>query len=255
MYYVLLIPGSKATVDWDGSSDQPGPTQAEAYKRCSMVITEKSNLVGPKALTFAHELGHAHGLSHAPCGDAAEPDKKYPYPNANIGVQGYNVFIPKLFPSSTPDIMSYCDPAWISDFHWNKLEGRVRVQTSWDTKHEVVAGRSLRGIFREPGEISWGLVRGEHSAPHSSPVATEFARAVDGKRAGEALPIVVEDANHPRPFGSLFDSTGIRRCHRLRSRRGRDQPRCLACIRARVLQLIRGGAPQALQMTAAATMA
>jgi hypothetical protein len=191
VYYLLLIPGSKASVDWDGSSGIPGPTQDEADDRCSMVITEKSNVVADKALTFTHELGHAQGLSHAPCGDASDPDELYPYPDAQIGVQGYDVFASELFPTQTPDIMSYCDPAWISDYNWNKLEARTRVLTSWDTRHQVVAGRSLRGLFRRAGEISWTLIRGRVGEMQVPTASTERARALDGKLAGVPLPLFV----------------------------------------------------------------
>ncbi len=35
--------------------------------------------------TVAHELGHSMGRLHAPCGNPAQPDPGYPFPDATIG--------------------------------------------------------------------------------------------------------------------------------------------------------------------------
>ncbi len=63
----------------------------------------------------AHELGHTFGRSHAPCGTAGDPN--YPYPNAQIGVWGYDQVAGVLKdPVGFVDLMSYCSPVWISDY-------------------------------------------------------------------------------------------------------------------------------------------
>ena len=41
-------------------------------------------------VTFVHEVGHAHGRQHAPCGGAAQPDPKYPYSDGSIGDWGFD---------------------------------------------------------------------------------------------------------------------------------------------------------------------
>lgn len=67
----------------------------------------------------AHELGHNLGLAHAPCGGASGTDSEYPHPNALIGHWGYDPRDGDLVdPSSTKDIMSYCNPQWISDYNF-----------------------------------------------------------------------------------------------------------------------------------------
>ena len=76
----------------------------------------------------AHELGHNFNLSHAPCGGAGGPDPAYPYQGADIGVWGWD---PRdggtLVAPATKDVMSYCGPSWISDYHYGKaLRHRVR---------------------------------------------------------------------------------------------------------------------------------
>ena len=68
---------------------------------------------------MAHELGHAMRIIlHSPCGVMrADPD--YPYPGGSIGVWGYDARSSHLVPPSTPDVMGYCRPAWISDYTFN----------------------------------------------------------------------------------------------------------------------------------------
>ena len=74
----------------------------------------------PRASTIAHELGHSLSLPHAPCGGAGGPDPAYPYPDGSIGVWGYDAGANSLVPPSTFDLMSYCDPEWISDYFFTK---------------------------------------------------------------------------------------------------------------------------------------
>ncbi|HSQ67368.1 MAG TPA: M66 family metalloprotease [Polyangiaceae bacterium] len=82
--------------------------------------------------TAAHEVGHAHGLAHAPCGGAAAPDPAYPYPGALIGVWGYDPILQYMVdPTAFTDLMSYCSPTWISDFHYAKIFSRVRMDNQY----------------------------------------------------------------------------------------------------------------------------
>ena len=77
--------------------------------------------------TMAHELGHNLNLRHADCGAPAGPDPTFPWPNAAIGVWGYD---PRdggsLVPPDWADLMSYCSPEWISDYYFtNSLRYRL----------------------------------------------------------------------------------------------------------------------------------
>jgi len=78
----------------------------------------------------AHELGHNHGRRHAPCGGAANPDPQYPYAGATIGVDGFDMYTWSLsgsgsliqVPASLAfDFLSYCTPAWVSDYTYAAL--------------------------------------------------------------------------------------------------------------------------------------
>ena len=71
--------------------------------------------------TMAHELGHNMNLYHAPCGGAAGPDPQYPHEDGDIGIWGYDVERTRLHPPREfKDLMGYCGPDWVSDYHFNR---------------------------------------------------------------------------------------------------------------------------------------
>ena len=61
-------------------------------------------------------------LPHAPCGDAPGVDPAYPYADASTGVWGYDFRDggSLVSPSRYRDLMSYCDPEWVSDYNFDK---------------------------------------------------------------------------------------------------------------------------------------
>ncbi|MDB4909787.1 MAG: hypothetical protein JWO39_610 [Gemmatimonadetes bacterium] len=65
---------------------------------------------------ISHELGHAWGRLHAPCGINGTTDPNYPYASGNIGVYGLDVATSTLYPPASAEVMSYCHPQWISDY-------------------------------------------------------------------------------------------------------------------------------------------
>ena len=82
---------------------------------------ETSGYVSVSALDdwiMAHELGHNMSLDHAPCNVSGDPN--YPYPDGSIGAWGYDSLEELLISPDTPDLMSYCSPRWISDYHFTK---------------------------------------------------------------------------------------------------------------------------------------
>lgn len=83
--------------------------------------------------TTAHEIGHNLGLLHAPCGNPAAVDLAYPYIDAQIGEYGVDVVVGRLLSATIyRDLMSYCGPRWISDYHyrkvWQNLQATARMQ-------------------------------------------------------------------------------------------------------------------------------
>ena len=89
-------------------------------------LSGRSNFSQPYSGTVAHELGHNMGLRHAPCGGAGGPDPSFPYPDGTIGAWGYDFRRGHLVPVTRRDHMTYCDPAWTSDYHFtNALSHRL----------------------------------------------------------------------------------------------------------------------------------
>jgi hypothetical protein len=91
-------------------------------------------------VTVAHEVGHALGLQHAPCGvngDSAyplyEPYDATPAPgivpaNASIGEFGLDIDDGAIHdPQSEKDFMSYCGPPWMSLYHYTQLLSAPRL--------------------------------------------------------------------------------------------------------------------------------
>jgi hypothetical protein len=99
-----------------------------------------------RALT--HELGHTFNLLHAPCGGASNPDPNYPHPGAEIGVWGWDLVFHRLVhPDTSLDIMSYCNPAWVSDYSY------ARAQAHLEATAPTFAGASSTDAFLVHGHI------------------------------------------------------------------------------------------------------
>ena len=79
---------------------------------------------------FAHEVGHNLNLFHAPCGGPAGTDPDFPYRDGGTGAWGYEpVFGSIVDPDQHKDVMSYCDPSWISDYSFVRaLNWRIRTE-------------------------------------------------------------------------------------------------------------------------------
>lgn len=99
------------------------PSQAAIGVDSSGINSQNPNLTN-RAGTFAHEMGHCLGLSHAPCGGAGGPDPQYPYMGAKIGVPGFDSVAGSLYFPSNTDLMAYCGYTWISDYQYVKMLGR-----------------------------------------------------------------------------------------------------------------------------------
>lgn len=74
--------------------------------------------------TMVHELGHNFGRDHAPCGTSGDPN--FPYAGGRIGSWGYDAQTNALVsPSTDYDLMSYCNPSWISDYNYRAAQSSL----------------------------------------------------------------------------------------------------------------------------------
>jgi hypothetical protein len=108
--------------------------------------------------TAVHEVGHAHGLEHSPCGGAASPDPQYPYSNASIGVWGYDLSTKQLMnPSTATDMMGYCDTTFVSDYVYNELFNRMKSDNNAAMVYGTEVERPYRFLnVRKDGSVDWG---------------------------------------------------------------------------------------------------
>lgn len=102
-------------------------------------------------VTMAHELGHACGRPHSPCGTPGDPGYPAyePYdpsgtPTASIGEYGLDISTGLIKPPDLfKDFMSYCGPKWISPYVAGRLTNNaaldpVRACVDWPWWSDVV---------------------------------------------------------------------------------------------------------------------
>ena len=97
------------------------------------------------ANTSLQEVAHAMGRYHAPCGGAQQIDPTWPssagYSDAKIGVWGYDILGKQWINPATQyrDIMSYCNPYWISDYTYMALSNRIQFVNKTAKPHPKMA--------------------------------------------------------------------------------------------------------------------
>ena len=107
--------------------------------------------------TIAHELGHNLSLGHAPCNKGLSAidflDPAFPYADGNIGAWGFDLLSNALVYPSTSDLMSYCDPVWISDYHFGKM---IEYRLTKEEERLLAAGPPLSKSL-----LLWGGLKEE----------------------------------------------------------------------------------------------
>lgn len=141
------------------------------------------------AATMCHEIGHAHGRLHAPC-NVSDPDPSYPYPNADIGVWGYDARTDALYEPTRKDMMSYCpeprSDAWVSDYNYQAIVERV-VEVS------ALAEVPARGVVAAAPKVPWRLLVSDSVGVHW----IDEPLLVQGTPEGEAMTAVIHGDHGP----------------------------------------------------------
>ncbi len=133
---------------------------------------------GPDAADIAHELGHNFDLGHAPCGpNLTGIDRSFPYTDGSSGAWGYD---PRsggsLVSPAWGDLMSYCDPKWISDYSFtNALRFRLNDEAATQADSDSVPAKAL---------LLWGGVNAD-ATPFLEPTFVVEAPAELPDSAGE----------------------------------------------------------------------
>ena len=154
-YYHGLF-ATPATHHLDNWSGVLGIAYISAWTALSLSHDRNAQYFSELPITVAHELGHNLGLRHAPCGTFGGIDPRYPYPRAATGVWGYDFGSGAgtgrlLDPDHHRDLMSYCLPPGMSDFHFT---------LALDYRH----GLSAAAMARRPAAaretlLLWGSIR------------------------------------------------------------------------------------------------
>ncbi len=87
--------------------------------------------------TLVHELGHMHGLLHSPCGDPSLQDDAFPHADGSTQTEGWDFRTGTFVPPDHHDLMGYCQPRWVSGYHYDKMVEWVHLAASWSGAGDV----------------------------------------------------------------------------------------------------------------------
>ncbi|MEM7436190.1 MAG: M66 family metalloprotease [Myxococcota bacterium] len=149
----------------------PVPSASDTYRRGAIGFSYGASGVE----TFVHEIGHALGRPHAPCGGVSGADPNYPYSDATIGVWGYDLVDREHIAPNYRDMMSYCGPSWISDYNYELLFDRIEsVYRAFSLKSAAAPVEYLTVIVDADMSLSWGESVTLRDPPEGQPVSVDL---------------------------------------------------------------------------------
>ncbi|MBX3248003.1 MAG: hypothetical protein KF901_12555 [Myxococcales bacterium] len=125
-YYLALVNPGESYEEYCGLACVAGIAPVNEENLASMRVAVAVGFGDAPSLTTAiHELGHAHGRGHAPCGVTTQLDTSFPHPDGHIGDWGWDPRTRRLVEPSVGDFMGYCEPTWISAHNYLQLHQRL----------------------------------------------------------------------------------------------------------------------------------
>ena len=207
---------------------------------------------GDRGRIAAHELGHTWGRLHSPCGGPADQDPDFPYPDGNIERIGYDLADEEVVSRQTPDIMGYCQNAWISDYTYRAVMNfrgspLLRSASSRPVPALLVWGRIVNG--RAVLEPAFRLTMRPALPTRPGPYTVE-GTAADGSRVFGVSFSALETGDGRRGAGHFafaipLDDRGAERLERIAV----AGPGLSVTAVARPPAALRAAAAQAVRMT------
>lgn len=254
--YWGLIPVEYSGKTWVGNATMQG--YSELGTRGGIGLASSSTYHVNGGVLITHEIGHMLGLLHAPCPSGAVNyiDRNYPYDDGSIGQYGLDVTDLTqfhLYPNYYKDIMSYCQPAWVSDYTYKKLYDGQRAQLAANRSIVEKDGLFIRAVINADDKLTLEPVYSLSGFPSEPKDLSEFrveflnagGEVVDRSFLPVLQPSLVDDPSRfinvlvKRP-ASTFNSIRIVRNGEIRAERSFEQNSSNPSALPDVLQLDRG---------------
>lgn len=129
VYYYAMVSGvadRDAFTGSTGTSENGGESPERAYFAAGAAFGDDLS-----ESTLVHELGHLHQLEHSPCGEPPDIDPSFPDPEGSTGVLGFDSRTNEFVAADTSDLMGYCQPRWIGEYHYVRLFEHVQLSQTW----------------------------------------------------------------------------------------------------------------------------
>ncbi|MCS6840628.1 MAG: M66 family metalloprotease [Roseiflexus sp.] len=201
--YYGLVPIASGSDRWF-SSGIAGIGWVGRRASVGLDLTSPADAAGQVA---AHEIGHNLGRYHAPCGVSGDPRQPFPYADGSIGTDVYGLDISRarvwspVAPDNTKDLMSYCQPQWVSDFTYQGLLNNQRIYGA--SVAPMGSGYLVRAVLEEDGSATlepvYALDRVALDEPQSGEYTIELLDAAGTVLAAHATAAI--EAEGPYYYG------------------------------------------------------